>query len=212
MCKFVLIKNQINQKFKQNKLKLTIKMKKIQSKILVFAFLAMGTFTTLTSCSKDPETQGPGDFTYENVEGKYAGTHLLNIPDNILKALSATLPLDTVTGLPTDLTKGFEDTLELRVVGGVVKVSSTLLKITIDGKLSATNSIKIVETKYAELNLGTAVKAEDATLATNKDVKFNSGAIGTNVPIELRLTAKKIGTFAIPLNITTTGSFTKISN
>lgn len=194
-------------------------MKKIQSKILVFAFLAMGTFTTLTSCSKDPETQGPGDFTYENVEGKYAGTHLLNIPDNILKALSATLPLDTLdleapydSIVATDLTAGFVDTLDLRVVNGVVKVTSSLLKITVDGKLSATNTIKIVETKYAELNLGTAVKAEDATLATNKDVKFNSGAIGTNVPIELRLTAKKIGTFAIPLNITTTGSFTKISN
>lgn len=193
-------------------------MKKIQSKILVFAFLAMGTFTSLTSCSKDP-VETTTDFTYENVEGKYAGTHLLNIPDNILKALSATLPPDTLdleapydSIVATDLTAGFVDTLDLRVVNGVVKVTSSLLKITVDGKLSATNTIKIVETKYAELNLGTAVKAEDATLATNKDVKFNSGAIGTNVPIELRLTAKKIGTFAIPLNITTTGSFTKIAN
>lgn len=186
-------------------------MKKIQSKILVFAFLAMGTFVSLTSCSKDP-VDGGNDYTYENVEGVYAGTHMLNIPANILEALSATLPPDSVTGEPTDLTKGFEDTLDIRVTDGVVNVTSILLGITVKGELSGNNTVKILETKYDVLNLGTTVKAEKASLATNKDVKFNSNAIGSVNPLELRLKASKIGDFAIPLNITTSGNFTKIAD
>ena len=194
-------------------------MKTFKSKFFTLALLVAGTIVGLTSCDKDPEGGGGDGFTSENVEGVYMGNHKLNIPANILGALSATLPPDTLdleapydSIVATDLTKGFDDTLTVRVEGGIVKVTSALLDITVDGALTANNTVKIEEKKYDVLNLGSAVKAEDAALGTNKDVKFNSAAIGSVTSIELRLKANKIGTFTIPLNITTSGNFTKTAN
>jgi hypothetical protein len=146
------------------------------------------------------------------INGKYVGRHFFNIATNILDQLSAQLPVDPVTGEPVDLTEGFADTLDIRVVDGIVKVNSYWLNKIIDGVIPANNTIKIPETKFDVLNLGASVQVEDASIATNKNIVFTSASIGSATTFELRLKANKIGTFAIPLNFTTTGVFTKIAN
>lgn len=190
-------------------------MKTMKLKFLSLAIVAGGLLLGITSC-KDDNGGGGTDFTSENVPGKYYGTHKLNIPNNILDALSSTLPKDTLdleapydSIVDVDLTAGFEDTLDIRIVDGVVKVSSSLLDVTVDGELTGSNKIKVPEKQFETLNLGTAVTATNASVATNKDVSFSSAAIGSSTSVELRLKASKIGTFTVPLNITTSGTFTK---
>lgn len=179
-------------------------MKKIQSKILVFAFLVMGTFVGITSCSKDTENEEqPFDYT-----GVYAGTHKLEIPDNILKVLSDGLPVDTLTGLPTDLTKGFEDTLTVRKVEGGFEVTSALLEQSIIAIETDVNTVKIEVQNFPSLNLG-AVVVKDASVSTKTPVKFKASG---PTKVELRLKASQIADLKLNLNITTTGSFTKIGD
>lgn len=186
-------------------------MKTLKTNFFALLLLAIGMSAITISCSKD-EGDGPKVFTYENVDGVYAGVHSLNIPKNILDALSATLPVDSVTGEKPDLAKGFDDTLTVRVVDGKVNVTSELLGITVQGDVSADNTVKIKEKKYDVLNLGTAVQAKNASIATSKDVVFGSKAIGSSTSVQLRLKANQIGTFTIPLDITTNGTFTKIAD
>lgn len=146
------------------------------------------------------------------INGKYSGTHHLNIPANILDALSATLPIDPVTGEPVDLSKGFVDTLDIRIVNDKVKITTKAFDVILEGIVTTSNTVKIPETKFDFLDFGPSITAENAALATNKDIKFTSATLGSATTIELRLKASKIGTFAIPLNITTTGTFVKIAN
>lgn len=58
-------------------------MKKIQSNIFAFAFLAMGTFAGLTSCDKEPTDGATADF-----EGTYYGSYsilgLLEVADTLI--------------------------------------------------------------------------------------------------------------------------------
>lgn len=191
-------------------------MKKIKTNILAFAFLAMGTFVGVTSCSKDKVEEDKCSIgenpAGSSIEGIYAGTHNLKIPPAILKALSEGLPPDSATGLPTDLTKGFEDTLEVRIVGGVAKITSSLLGITIDGEITDTYTVKINETKYDELNLGTVVSAKKASIATRVPVKFNLRSAECPTIVELKLKAKEIASLPIALDIPTTGNFIKIKD
>ncbi|MCO5231590.1 MAG: hypothetical protein M9958_10585 [Chitinophagales bacterium] len=186
-------------------------MKTLKTNFFALLLLVVGMSAITTSCSKD-DGDDPKVFTYENVDGVFAGNHKLNIPSNILAALSATLPVDSVTGEKPDLTKGFDDTLTVRVVDGKVNVTSELLGITVQGEVSANNTVKIKETKYDVLNLGTAVQAKNASISTSKDVAFSSKAIGSSTNVQLRLKAGKIGDFSIPLDITTDGKFTKIAD
>ncbi|MCO5234493.1 MAG: hypothetical protein LC105_02105 [Chitinophagales bacterium] len=186
-------------------------MKTLKTNFIALLLLAIGVSFITTSCSKDDGTDNK-DFTFENVAGKYAGNHKLNIPSNLLTMLSAALPVDSVTGEKPDLTKGFDDTLTISVVDGKVNVTSWLLGITVQGELSASNTVKIKETKYDELSLGAVVKAKNASIATSKDVKFNSKAIGAVTNVQLRLKAGQIATFTIPLDITTNGDFTKFED
>lgn len=58
-------------------------MKKTQSKILVFAFLAMGTFASITSCGKDEATvDTKADFT-GTYYGSYSILNLLEVEDTL---------------------------------------------------------------------------------------------------------------------------------
>lgn len=180
-------------------------MKTLKTKFFALAFLALGFTALTTSCSDEKE---PGTTTYssENVAGTYIGKHNLNIPSNILKALSDALPVDSATGEKPDLTEGFDDTLIVSVDGNTVIVQSLLLDQTVNGKLTGNNKVKIDKKEFAELSLGSAVTAKGASVSTSKDVVFNAG---TPTNVELRLTAKSIATFTIPLDITTTGSFVR---
>lgn len=191
-------------------------MKTLKTKFFAFAFLALGFSALTTSCGKEKTSEdickvgeNPADAT---IEGFYSGTHSLNIPASVLKGLSDALPVDPETGEKPDLTKGFADTLEVRVVDDVVKVTSSLLDITVDGRLTGKHSVKIDRTEYESLSLGTAVTAEGASLATSKDVKFNLRSSECPTTVELRLTSKKIASFQIPLDITTKGDFVKFAN
>jgi|GEM_PF-2445833 len=185
-------------------------MKNIRTKFFALAFLALGISAGITSCGKDDEgDNNSGTKKTDNLKGTFIGTHYLEISDDLLNALSATLPPDPETGEKVDLKEGFVDTLSIQVVDGVVKVTSNLLDVTVEGEVTADNTFKIKEHKYPQLQLGSSVTATDASVQTNKDVTISGSALGTNVPVALRLKANKIGTFTIPLNITTKGTFVK---
>lgn len=186
-------------------------MKKFNFSLLAVFALALSV-AFLSSCGKD---EGNKIYSEANVvEGTtFIGTHKLDIPNNILKALSDAVPVDPETGEKPDLTAGFVDTLILHPGepgDNKLTVESKLLDITVDGVFTGDNKFSIPKTKYDVLNLGTSVQAEKASLSTSNDVTIASTADGSTVKVSLSLSANKvagisIGTITIPTN----GIFTK---
>ncbi len=181
---------------------------------LNFLMLLLAVFglTVAVSCSKDKD-DNKDSFNTENLDGTFVGVHkFTNIPDALLKILSESLPGDTLedgTVVPVDLTKGFDDTLTLKVENGVVKVHSELLAINVDGKVTGNNRFSIPEIKYDVLVLGKAVEAKKARIKTSNDVIIGSNEIGTVVDVRLSLSAQEVAGVSIPLTILTKGDFVK---
>lgn len=182
-------------------------MKTLKTKFFAFAFLALGFSALTTSCGKDDDS----DYTSENINGEFIGTHKLQIPPVILNGLNEALPPDPETGEKPDLTAGFVDTLTLRMDGSDVIVYSNLLDISIKGSVVGANKFVIKETKYDTLNLGTTVQALGASVATSEPVTISSNNPNTEVRVKLILKAKSVAGFSLgnELTIPTNGTFVK---
>lgn len=180
-------------------------MKTIKSKFFALAFVALGATAGITSCGKDKAESG----SKENLNGAFVGTHkFTNIPEAMLKTLSSQLPPDS-EGNPTDLSKGFDDTLVVTSTETGVSVYSYLLNQTIEGKVTGDNKFSIPEKSFPTLQLGETVEAKNAKVKTAQDVTIPSNALGTSVNVKLSLAATEVAGVTIPLTILTSGDFVK---
>lgn len=173
----------------------------------LISFLMLGVAVGMSSCEKEEKS----GYKTENLKGTFVGNHKLEISEMILAGLANSLPADPETGEKPDLTKGFNDTLELSVQGDVVKMYSRLLGITVDGKIVADNAFAIEETSYDVLRLGPLVEAKGASIATGSPIHIDSGDTGTEIDVKLMLKVKSVGNFSLenPMTIPTSGKFTK---
>lgn len=183
-------------------------MKTTKINLFLVALAMLGMMAGISSCEKEEKEAG---FKTENLHGTFVGNHKLEISPLILGALINSLPEDPETGEKPDLTKGFNDTLELSVQGDIVKMYSRLLDITVDGNIIADNTFEVEEVAYDVLRLGPLVEAREASIATDSPIKIDSGEIGTETDVKLRLKVKAVGEFSLenPLTVPTNGKFTK---
>lgn len=185
-------------------------MKTLKSKVLALAIVALGMTVGITACKKDSDK----DYSTENLNGIFVGTHKLDIPAFILDNLSGNLPPDTLedgTLVPVDLSEGFEDVLTVTIADDKLLLYSTLLDIEVEGKIVGNNRFTIPLHEYDELSLGTAVSAKNAKIRTSKDIIISSNEPGTEVVVNLSLAAREIAGVKIGsgLTILTDGKFIK---
>lgn len=183
-------------------------MKTSNVRMILTLVIGLGLAFAMNSCDKE-ELSG---YDTAHLHGTFAGNHNLQISKLILDGLSNSLPADPVTGEKPDLSKGFNDTLELTVQNDVVKMYSRLLDITVDGVIIDDNTFEVEEVPYDILRLGPLVEARGASIATASPVVIPGKDVGTEINVKLALKVESVGSFSLdnPLTVPTTGDFVKI--
>lgn len=177
-------------------------------RIVLIMVVGLGWVFAMSSCEKE-EVSG---YDTDHLHGTFVGNHSLEISKLILDGLSNSLPADPVTGEKPDLSKGFNDTLELTVQDGLVKMYSRLLGITVDGVIIGDNTFEVEEVPYNILHLGPLVEAKGASIATSSPIVIPGKEIGTEIDVKLALKVESVGSFSLdnPLTVPTNGQFVKI--
>src|SRR5690625_1122982 len=163
-------------------------MKAMNINFFLISFLMLGIAVGMSSCEKEEKS----GYKTENLKGTFVGNHKLEISEMILAGLANSLPADPETGEKPDLTKGFNDTLELSVQGDVVKMYSRLLGITVDGEIVADNAFAIEETSYDVLRLGPLVEAKGASIDTASPIHSDFGYTGTGLGVTIVLKVNSV--------------------
>src|SRR5690625_5620309 len=145
-------------------------MKAMNINFFLISFLMLGIAVGMSNMYKEKKSS----YKTDTLKGTFVGNHKLEISEMILAGLANSLPADPETGEKPDLTKGFNDTLELSVQGDVVKMYSRLLGITVDGEIVEDNAFAIEETSNAVLRLGHLVEAKGASVDTGSPLLIDS--------------------------------------
>ncbi|HUH75001.1 MAG TPA: hypothetical protein VLZ75_11435 [Chitinophagales bacterium] len=126
-------------------------MKKIKTNILAFAFLAMGTFVGVTSCSKDKEDDGDKSDFVGTYHGSYSIIGLLEVEDTLM-----------ITKLD-----------ENRISIASTKLD-TSFTATVNGNTATFDGFKASSFSAGEISLtGIDVKSGKGTLKNNTDLTVN---------------------------------------
>src|SRR5690625_6029577 len=98
-------------------------------RIVLIQITGLGWTLVMNSGGKE-EVSG---YDTDHLHGTFVGNHKHEISKLILDGLSNSLPPDPVTGEKPDLSKGFNDTLELTIQKYLVKMYSRDHCINVDG-------------------------------------------------------------------------------